>query len=1783
MAKAIYYRSSRGEEGPFSFDAISSLVDEGYIGDRTMVMWNDHWELYSDSQLSSMVNDYKGDSTNAVKNHVEGGIHENAMRMLEDEHYNNSSIWVYDEQNPDNRWTTATIMEASADGDMLRIVTDMHGEESYLDTLTTPVLHANLPFVDEEEYSFNLVNLPHTHEAALLHHLSQRFRRKQRYTYIGDTILVALTAFGQEENSRLPEMSAFTGEGMTVEEHHNFLTQVPHPWSFAEKILLYLKLMLTSQTLVMMGESGSGKTTSSNLIINYLLARNDGLITAAPEDHFPESYRRQQVALCDTIEHSMQCLNSFGHALVYGSVNSSRYGKLTHLFYNARQEDHKHYGERDMPNLVGARTECILLEKSRVVEMNENERNFHVFYQLLAAVDTPEYEALAEYGLGRPDQYKILIPSQGSVLGSKSKDREGFLKMLDALSHVGFSQTEVLGMLRVLVGILHLGNLVFDEEMDEFGMVHCVVRDIRVLDMAAYGLGVESDSLFNAITTVRAGSIVDTHTMQRSALQSSFVKEQVCKYLYEAIFVVIMKEVNHCLHTEMMDDVIAQYGGAEPPSICLVDFPGFVNSEMNAFEHFLMNYANESLQHTFNRKVFDAYLNFYNPDASSRAEDRAQCPSSDVVMELIENPSYGILSTLEKVTAMDAEFSTDDTFISLINKSSSVVDNKAYHWGGNADNYTGDDVQFSVDPATFVVQHFEGAAKYFIYPSDVEVILGQSGHSWISRNKDELPNNLVGLCLSSVIPELRALCTHFQSTAQISEKYRANLSSASFVPGSGAHTVTTTIADKSLLKPEKEKNKAGKFMTTMKELHRFLMKTNTNHIKHIAANHTMSTEDLDRVNICRQCNNFALSHCIEVFKVREPCTIPFESIMRNLDSTVDLIRHAFVQRPNFVIIACILYATELPEASYFIEPRHENVYIDARHMNQALYGLRSHHSGTDAEEQFVRAIMENFKLYDNTVAMTESAKIDLAKAKDNVVSCMELKEKVIQLCDYGTKYILDHNNQNYEGVDIPKLTSDITEAKMLMAKHFHQMINNMKKVDECEDNTQQNSFYARHCWLSLAEEGTKKFHPLMRDLKFAIQDLSSMMVKVVENFESHDFLAEQAKVIAESARQFVAAPTKKIKSATELKIDSARRPSNGKETASGGKVKMPVKDFIPPERTSTNNADQMKNLNIRNSGSSLGSDLTSSVDEQKQKDIGGLSHVFGRTVDASAPSPAAAAALPVIQPSSILDDDVSLAPSVMTMRSTVSVSKTGVFKKAMANITPAASGSKQSLSLFAKKKVVVDSKKKSAPAAVVPQSVEVEATTIPQQQESSRSPVKPQRANDKVDEVVVEQIVKPTTVAPVAVEEAIPTSTSTSTLVLINQNQMRTSSGSRFSKVGYEITHIDSYNNWGTWLSMKTTEMGPEKFPKYTCLFLSLDISTPARLGRRIKDYSGAPVSLLIEFGVEKYDAEDILRALISDKLYISDIDPFSGKSADGKSRRSSKRPTGSKRYSIGAEMLSGNDHPKIDDNSDDSDASTDSADEPVYAPAEIEVWTDWFEEFTPHIRVKLHSVYAERILSQNIATPARLGRRLLDNPDCLIAMGFDKYDGIEIKDGLRNDGLLNNDAQESALLQPNRRVEPVSSFNQSSFGYGHGEKQPQNVKNSLYSSSPSSSSNARRPSAIVGLGAAGAGIGIGSGRRSSNISGITEKGTRRASGRPRFSVSGRGSSRAPKLNEANADQNNDNSTSYSGMTTLGTTSSDADADDVCKILSNLPPPTIEGGTHDHDILIRKALDDSIL
>jgi hypothetical protein len=232
---------------------------------------------------------------------------------------------------------------------------------------------------------------------------------------------------------------------------------------------------------------------------------------------------------------------------------------------------------------------------------------------------------------------------------------------------------------------------------------------------------------------------------------------------------------------------------------------------------------------------------------------------------------------------------------------------------------------------------------------------------------------------------------------------------------------------------------------------------------------------------------------------------------------------------------------------------------------------------------------------------------------------------------------------------------------------------------------------------------------------------------------------------------------------------------------------------------------------------------------------------------------------------------------------------------------------------------------------------------------------------------------------------------------------------------------------------------------------------------------------------------------------------------------------------------------------------------------------------------VKLHSVYAERILSQNIATPARLGRRLLDNPDCLIAMGFDKYDGIEIKDGLRNDGLLNNDAQESALLQPNRRVEPVSSFNQSSFGYGHGEKQPQNVKNSLYSSSPSSSSNARRPSAIVGLGAAGAGIGIGSGRRSSNISGITEKGTRRASGRPRFSVSGRGSSRAPKLNEANADQNNDNSTSYSGMTTLGTTSSDADADDVCKILSNLPPPTIEGGTHDHDILIRKALDDSIL
>jgi len=75
-------------------------------------------------------------------------------------------------------------------------------------------------------------------------------------------------------------------------------------------------------------------------------------------------------------------LEAFGNAKTVRNDNSSRFGKFTDMHFDAAGR------------VSGAQISTYLLERSRVVSINNPERSYHIFYQLCAGVSEEQRAAL---------------------------------------------------------------------------------------------------------------------------------------------------------------------------------------------------------------------------------------------------------------------------------------------------------------------------------------------------------------------------------------------------------------------------------------------------------------------------------------------------------------------------------------------------------------------------------------------------------------------------------------------------------------------------------------------------------------------------------------------------------------------------------------------------------------------------------------------------------------------------------------------------------------------------------------------------------------------------------------------------------------------------------------------------------------------------------------------------------------------------------------------------------------------------------------------------------------------------------------------------------------------------------------------------------------------------------------------------------------------------------------------------------------------------------------------
>jgi myosin XV len=174
-----------------------------------------------------------------------------------------------------------------------------------------------------------------------------------------------------------------------------------------------------SQVVVISGESGSGKTESTKLVMQYLAAVNKATSNLITEQ----------------ILEASPLLESFGNAKTVKNDNSSRFGKYLDVHFKqsvfplSHPNGHLKVGLFLRGVIVGAKITEYLLEKSRIVTQAQDERNYHVFYEMLKGLSPEQKE---KYGLLTPEKYFYLNQGGNSEIDGKN-DHEDFQSLLSAM------------------------------------------------------------------------------------------------------------------------------------------------------------------------------------------------------------------------------------------------------------------------------------------------------------------------------------------------------------------------------------------------------------------------------------------------------------------------------------------------------------------------------------------------------------------------------------------------------------------------------------------------------------------------------------------------------------------------------------------------------------------------------------------------------------------------------------------------------------------------------------------------------------------------------------------------------------------------------------------------------------------------------------------------------------------------------------------------------------------------------------------------------------------------------------------------------------------------------------------------------------------------------------------------------------------------------------------------------------------------------------------------------
>ncbi|KAI9305874.1 chitin synthase-domain-containing protein [Cunninghamella echinulata] len=547
--------------------------------------------------------------------------------------------------------------------------------------------------------------------------LQNRYASNQIYTKIGSNHLVAINPYKpmpiNDDQSSLDYVAIYK------DINHQPSLLDPHLFEFINHTYFNLRRTGDDQAVFLFGESGSGKTSTRQLILQHLLHLGS---------HKKETKVQQQII------HSQTIINAFGQAASSLNTNASLYGYYGEIQFSERGR------------MIGAKTLHYCFDKSRIT--CHQQPNFNVFYQLLAGLSPQEKQSLQL--TSEPSHYRYLKARLSSSSQSQLMDPEAWTQLKQSLKICGFRKDHITRIIQLLAALLHLGNLVFLDPSASSDQEAAYVKNVEELDLVADMLGLDPQALENVLTFKTTLIRKDVTTLILNAEQANEQRNELVKVLYSLLFSWLVEKINN----KTCNDSFAAFIG-------LLDFPGTSaaansnnNSTSSGFHQFCLLLSNERIHGYYMDRVMNDKL--YTMDGIKMAN--IEYDSNQPCLELLTRPSKGVCALLNNMTDSNTSGKrshTDNNFLDSMIK------------------YNGQHQSFSLKKSStsarhFAIEHYTGSVTY-----DPQGFLQSNGNQisvdFVSlfRGSADIPASWNGFLVELFSEDNLATVTHPRNTQAI--------------------------------------------------------------------------------------------------------------------------------------------------------------------------------------------------------------------------------------------------------------------------------------------------------------------------------------------------------------------------------------------------------------------------------------------------------------------------------------------------------------------------------------------------------------------------------------------------------------------------------------------------------------------------------------------------------------------------------------------------------------------------------------------------------------------------------------------------------------------------------------------------------------------------------------------------------------------------------------------------------------------------------------------------------